>query len=48
MRLDQRIVTKMPLTELWDDGDTLTGERVRNVDETDLVELLRLFARVGR
>jgi hypothetical protein len=40
LRLDQRIVTRMPLTELWDDGGTLTGERVRNLDETDLVELL--------
>jgi hypothetical protein len=41
LRFDQRIVTKMPLTELWDDGGTLAGERVRNVDQTDLVELLR-------
>jgi hypothetical protein len=31
----------MPLTELWDDGGTLTGERVRNLDHADLVELLR-------
>jgi hypothetical protein len=31
----------MPLTELWDDGGTLTGERVRNLDQTDLAELLR-------
>src|SRR6266550_983230 len=38
---DQRIVVKMPLTELWDDGGTLTGDRVRNLDQTDLVELLR-------
>jgi hypothetical protein len=32
---------KVPLTELWDDGGTLTGERVRNLDQTDLAELLR-------
>jgi len=31
----------MPLTELWDDGGPLAGERVRNLDLTDLVELLR-------
>ena len=41
MRPDQRIVTKMPLTELWDDGGTLAGERVRNLDQADLVDLLR-------
>ena len=42
MRPDQRIVTKIPLTELWDDGDgTSTGERVRNLDQNDVVELLR-------
>jgi hypothetical protein len=31
----------MPLTELWDDSGILTGEHVRNLDETGLVELLR-------
>ena len=31
----------MSLTELWDDGGTLTRERVRNLDQTELVELLR-------
>jgi hypothetical protein len=31
----------MPLTELWDDEGTLVGERIRNLDESDLVELLR-------
>jgi len=41
LRPDQRIVVRMPLIELWDDGGTLTGERVRNLDQTDLVELLR-------
>ena len=42
MRPEQRIVVKMPLTELWDDEGTLVGERIRNLDETDLVELLRI------
>lgn len=37
MRPDQRFVTTMPLTELWDDGGTLTGGRVRNLDWTELV-----------
>jgi hypothetical protein len=41
MRPGQRIVVKMPLTELWDDGGTISGERVRNLDQTDLVELVR-------
>ena len=31
----------MPLAELWDDNGTLTGDRIRNLAETDLVELLR-------
>jgi hypothetical protein len=41
LRPEQRIVVKMPLTELWDDEGTLVGERTRNLDESDLVELLR-------
>ena len=32
----------MPLTELWDEGGTLTSERVRNIDQSNLVELLRV------
>ena len=40
LRPDQRIFVKMPLTELWDNGGTLTGDRVRNLDQTGLVELL--------
>jgi hypothetical protein len=31
----------MPLTELWDDGGTLTGGRVRDVGQTEIAELLR-------
>ena len=37
-----RIVRKLPLTELWDDGGTLTDQRVRNLDRGDLAELLRV------
>ena len=33
MRPDQRIVTKIPLTELWDEGGALSGERIRQLDE---------------
>jgi hypothetical protein len=32
MRPDQRIVTELPLTELWDETGALPGERVRHVD----------------
>jgi hypothetical protein len=41
LKPDQRIVTKTPLTELWDDNGTLSGKRIRNLAQTDLVELLR-------
>lgn len=41
MRPDQRIVTKMPLTEIWDDSGTLTGERIRYLDHNTLRELVR-------
>lgn len=41
MRPDQRIVTKLPLTDLWDERGTLTGERVRNLDQSNLADLLR-------
>jgi len=33
MRPDQRIVTKLPLTELWDETGALPGERIRHLDE---------------
>jgi hypothetical protein len=33
MRPDQRIVTKIPLTELWDEKGALPGERIRQLDE---------------
>jgi hypothetical protein len=41
LRPDQRIVTKLPLSELWDDQGTLTGGRVRTLDQNNLAELLR-------
>ena len=41
MKPDQRIVTKLPLTELWDEEGALLGERVANVDQHLVRELLR-------
>lgn len=41
LRPDQRIVTKMPLTEIWDHNGTLTGERIRYLDHDTLRELVR-------
>jgi hypothetical protein len=32
MRPDQRIVTELPLTELWDETGALPGERIRQLD----------------
>jgi hypothetical protein len=32
MRPDQRIVTKIPLTELWDEKGARPGERIRQLD----------------
>lgn len=40
MRLDQKIVVKLPLTELWDEMGTLSGERVRHLDENLVRELM--------
>ena len=40
MRPDQRVVTKMPLTEIWDDSGTLNGERIKYLDESTLRELV--------
>ena len=40
MRPDQRIVTKTPLTELWDDTGPLLGQRIRNLDQNALSELV--------
>lgn len=41
MKPDERIVTKMPLTELWDEIGTLTGKRIRDLDLSNVLELLR-------
>ena len=41
MKPGQRIVTKLPLAELWDESGTLTGDRLRNLDQSNLAELLR-------
>lgn len=41
VRPDQRVVTKMPLIEIWDDSGTLNGERIRYLDEGTLRELVR-------
>jgi hypothetical protein len=38
---ERQVAWNLPLTELWDDRGTLTGERVRKPDEADLVALLR-------
>jgi hypothetical protein len=41
MRSDQKIVTRIPLTELWDASGKLTDERVRDLDTSSITELLR-------
>ena len=41
MKPGQRIVTKLPLAELWDESGTLTGDRLRTLDQSNLAELLR-------
>src|SRR6516162_954957 len=41
LRVDQRIVTKIPLAELWDESGTPAGERIRNLDQNTLLELVR-------
>jgi hypothetical protein len=41
MRSGQKIVTKIPLTELWNESGTVTDQRVRNLDVSHIIELLR-------
>jgi hypothetical protein len=41
LRVDQRVVTKIPLTELWDESGTIAGGRIRNLNENTLIELIR-------
>ena len=40
MKPEQRIVTKLPLSELWDQRGTLFGERIRYLDQNLVRELL--------
>jgi hypothetical protein len=40
MRPDQRTVTKLPLTELWDETGALHGERIRHLDKNLIRELM--------
>jgi len=41
LRPDERIVTKLPLAELWDESGTLRGERIRPLDQELIRELVR-------
>ena len=41
MRPDQRIVTGIPLTKLWDESGILADKRVRNLDRSSLLELVQ-------
>ncbi len=41
MRPDQRVVTRLPLTELWDPHGTLPMERGRTVGREHVTDLLR-------
>ena len=41
MRPDQRVVTNIPLTEIWDDSGTLNCERLRYLDWSALRDLVR-------
>jgi hypothetical protein len=40
LRSEQRIVTKIPLSELWDENGTITQERLRNLDRANLADIL--------
>jgi hypothetical protein len=42
LRSDKQIVTKLPLTKLWDEQGTLPGERIRHLDQKVIRELLRM------
>jgi len=41
LKPDQRIVTKLPLTELWDEKGALHAERVRHLDQRLIRELMQ-------
>jgi hypothetical protein len=40
MRFDQRRVTQMPLTELWNDNGIVSNNKIRGLNERDIRELL--------
>jgi hypothetical protein len=41
LRPDQRLVTRIPLTELWDEDGILADKRIRNLDQSALLELVQ-------
>lgn len=41
MKPEQRIVTKLPLKELWDENGTLSEGRIGSLGQNNLAELLR-------
>jgi hypothetical protein len=41
LKPDKRIVTKLPLTEMWDETGTLLGERIRHLDPNLVRELVQ-------
>jgi hypothetical protein len=42
LRPEQRIVTRIPLTELWDETGAVSSERIRTLDQIFIQELLRV------
>lgn len=42
MKPDQRIVTRIPLKELWDDNGTVDAKRIRSLDQKEIAEPLRV------
>ena len=41
LRPDKRIVTRFPLTELWNDSGAIVSQRIRNIDENFIQDLMR-------
>lgn len=44
MRFDQRIVSQMPLRELWDERGVVSVKELRQLNASDIAELLRAGA----
>jgi len=42
LRREQRIVTRIPLAELWDETGAVSSERIRTLDQNLIQELLRV------